>query len=232
VILVPPFEEAMAHFIHSGTCRVFCSPEGTAGIGPTRQWILDYCTEQGEDKVLMLDDDLVFARRRKDNAALFQTATDADIINAFQEVELLLDTYHHVAIGVREGGNRRLEDHTYNGRTLRALAYRVDKLRELDIRFDRAEFMEDFTVALDLLTRGHKNISINWLVQNQNGSNLAGGCSTYRTMERQAESALALKKRFPDFVNVVTKKTKTAWGGQERIDVIIQWKKAYDSGQP
>jgi hypothetical protein len=91
--------------------------------------------------------------------------------------------------------------------------------------------MEDFHVSLSLLTKGLPNMSINWMVQNQNGSNLAGGCSSYRTPERHAESALALKRRFPDFVNVVTKKTKTAWGGQERIDVIIQWKKAIAHGQ-
>jgi hypothetical protein len=68
------------------------------------------------------------------------------------------------------------------------------------------------------------------MVQNQAGSNLAGGCSTYRTMESQSKAAHALKERFPEFVNIVQKQTKTAWGGQAREDVIIQWKAAYAEG--
>jgi len=50
-------------------------------------------------------------------------------------------------------------------------------------------------------------------------------------MEAQDRAARALKERFPDFVTLVKKKTKTAWEGQERTDVIIQWKKAYEWGR-
>jgi hypothetical protein len=49
-------------------------------------------------------------------------------------------------------------------------------------------------------------------------------------MESQSKAAHALKERFPEFVNMVQKQTKTAWGGQARTDVIIQWKAAYAEG--
>lgn len=223
-----PFDEQSA-YEHIGA-ELLVTPPEIKGIGPTRQWLLDYAHAQKEDKILMLDDDLVFAIRRHDDPTKFNTCTDQDIEALFADIEFQLDSYPHVSVGAREGGNRRTEKYCDNTRTLRALSYRVDALREYNIRFDTAEFMEDFTVSLELLTRGQTIRSINWMVQNQNGSNLAGGCSIYRTMERQAEAALALKKRFPNFVNVVTKVTKTAWGGQERTDVIIAWKKAYAYG--
>ena len=56
-----------------------------------------------------------------------------------------------------------------------------------------------------------------------------GGCSTYRTMELQGAAAEKLAAKHHPFVKVVIKKTKTAWGGAERKDVIVQWKKAYQS---
>ena len=206
---------------------ILCAP----GIGHARQAAVDYCVKMGENKLFMLDDDLTFALRRTDKPELFTTPTDFDIVNCFEEVQNLLDDSHHVAIAPREGGNRRTDNFVYNNRALRALAYRVDTLQKEGIRFDDAELMEDFTVQLRLLLKGYPHCSINWMVQNQGGSNTTGGCSTYRTMESQAKAAHALKERFPDFVTLTQKKTKTAWGGQERTDVIIQWKKAYEWGR-
>ena len=71
------------------------------------------------------------------------------------------------------------------------------------------------------------NVCLNEWVHNQGGSGSAGGCSTYRTPEIQAEAAHKLHEHHRPFVKVVKKTTKTAWGGGERTDVIVQWKKAY-----
>lgn len=216
-------------YARTGLPTVVCPHRG---IGRVRQWILDYCLAMGEPKVLMLDDDLVFAQRRPDNPALFRNADDNEILRAVNDVEVQLGAYAHMSIAPREGGNRRPEAYIVNTRMLRALAYRVDTLHEENIRFDQMEFMEDFYVSLSLLTRGYQSLTVNYMVQNQNGSNLPGGCSTTRTMERQAEAAVALNAAFPQFVSVVTKKTASAWQGQERKDVTVQWKRAYESATP
>jgi hypothetical protein len=196
------------------------------GIGPTRQWIIDNAKS---DKIVMLDDDLVFAKRREDEPTKFREASLADVSLLFDSISSYLDQFAHVGVSTREGGNRDTSDTVLNTRLLRILAYRTDVLRKQAIRFDRLEFMEDFDVTLQLLRAGYPNIRINWIVHNQRSSNAPGGCSTYRTLEKQAQAARGLAKLHSEFVDTVVKKTKTAWNGQERTDVRIQWKSAFDS---
>jgi hypothetical protein len=202
------------------------TPQHINGIGPTRQWIIDNAKS---DKIVMLDDDLVFAKRREDEPTKFREASLADVSLLFDSISSYLDQFAHVGVSTREGGNRDTSDTVLNTRLLRILAYRTDVLRKQAIRFDRLEFMEDFDVTLQLLRAGFPNIRINWIVHNQRSSNAPGGCSTYRTLEKQAQAARGLAQLHPEFVDTVVKKTKTAWNGQERTDVRIQWKSAFDS---
>jgi hypothetical protein len=91
--------------------------------------------------------------------------------------------------------------------------------------------MEDFDVTLQLLTKGFSNFNISTIIQGQGSSNAAGGCSTYRDAQRQAEGAHGLAALHPEFVRVRTKKTNwSGWGSAERTDVTISWKKAYEKG--
>jgi hypothetical protein len=200
-------------------------PSDCRGIGKVRQWVV----ENAGPKVVMLDDDLRFAIRRNDDPTKFRDATSEQVATMFKSISAALDVYAHVSVSTREGGNRCIEDYVWDTRLLRVLAYRTDVLRNEDISFDRIPVMEDFDVTLQLLRKGYSNVAINWMVQDQLGSNLAGGCSTYRSPELQAAAAHGLKLLHPNFVTVVTKQTKTAWQGQERTDVKIQWKKARDS---
>lgn len=198
------------------------------GIGPTREWI---CSQAASKKIVMLDDDLVFARRREDDPTKFRPAIPADISTLFGSIDALLDQYAHVGVSTREGGNRDTSDYAYNTRLLRILAYNVDVLHDEAIRFDRIEFMEDFDVTLQLLRAGYPNVKINWIVHNQRSSNAPGGCSTYRTLDKQRDAAYRLASLHSEFVDTVVKKTKTAWNGKERTDVRIQWKAAFDSAR-
>ena len=62
-------------------------------------------------------------------------------------------------------------------------------------------------------------------------SNADGGCSSYRSLELQEKTSNKLKDKFPEFVTVVKKKTKTGWNNiGERVDVRIRWQKAYKTG--
>jgi TET-Associated Glycosyltransferase len=207
------------------------TPPEINGIGPTRQWIIDYATLRGIEKIVMLDDDLVFATRRIDEPTKFREATHDELGLLFARIDSYLDKFAHMGVATREGGNRDTSDTVLNTRLLRILAYRTNVLCNEGIRFDRLEFMEDFDVTLQLLRRGYPNLKINWIVHNQRSSNAPGGCSTYRTLEGQSKAASGLHSLHPEFVSVVTKKTKTAWNGQERQDVRIQWKAAFDSAR-
>ena len=221
-------EELTAHEMHPGL-RMVVSHE-VKGIAQKRQWILDETLRCGENKVVMLDDDLVFARRRLDDLTKFVGSTDHDLEVMFTQISKLLDEYSMIGVAGREGANRKTDALLFNTRLMRVLGYRADTLKELGIRATVADVMNDFGVVLELLTRGHPVANINWIVQNQNGSDTSGGCSTYRTSEVQTAAAQALHDRFPQFVKIVQKETKTAWGGKPRTDVIIQWKEAYKYG--
>ena len=111
---------------------------------------------------------------------------------------------------------------------MRILGYNLRVLREEGIQYN-TPFMEDFDVTLQLLRLGYPNLIHNWMVQNQGGSNSAGGCSEHRTLEKHGKAAERLAALHPGFVKVVEKQTKTAWGGLPRKDVVVQWRKAYAS---
>ena len=227
ITVVVPVDEYSIYRDWTGSNIKIVAPDIPKGIGHARQW----CCDQEPIKCLMLDDDLVFATRRGDEPTKFRDAKDKEIIQALSEMGRALNTYSHVGMATREGGNRMTEPWDYNTRLLRILGYRTDIMRELGVRFDAIPVMEDFFVSLSLLTAGTQNAKLNWMVQNQGGSNTEGGCSQYRTPEVQAAAAHVLHERFPKFVKVVEKTTKTAWGGGTRTDVTVYWKKALASAE-
>ncbi len=209
-------------------------PPSVNTIGKVRQHIIQtHDVEAYGPKLIMLDDDLKFATRRKDDPSKFLTATPKEIEQCFAFVEKILGWYAHAGIVAREGGNRSagagpVVECT---RLLRALAYDVTVLRKHKVKFDRLIVMEDFDVALQLLRLGYSNAAVTAWCQDQGSSSAPGGCSTYRTMEKQREGAEGLVKLHAPFVKLVEKTTKGAWNGQTRTDVMVYWKKAYVSSK-
>jgi hypothetical protein len=222
VMVVSP-KEVVAYSARFGADNVV--PVAAKGIGKVRQRIIDIC----DGPVLMLDDDLSFFARREDDPTKLRKATPEDVTAMVGAMAATLEDCAHAAIAVREGANRNTDPVIYNTRCLRALGYNATILKGHDIRFDRLPVMEDFDVALQLLRKGFRSVTLNRWAQDQGTSNAPGGCSTYRSREVQAQGARGLAKLHPDFVTVVTKETKGAWGGGSRTDVRVAWKKAYES---
>lgn len=210
--------------------EILRTPKGLSGIGPTRQWIVDnHDVHKYGGKMCMLDDDLRFAKRRTDDPSKFTDMSALDFADMFRCISETLETYAHVGVCAREGGNRN-HHNMLSTRMLRVLAHDVRVLKKEGIRYDELPVMEDFNVCLRLLRAGYPNIVLAaWTQDNVGGSNSSGGCSTYRTMELQAQGAQMLYERHPNFVKLVQKTTKTAWGGGTRTDVQVQWKNAYRS---
>ena len=198
------------------------------GIHETRQWIVD---NAAGDKVIMMDDDLDFACRgyRKDNPLYLSRATPEDLYKAVYWMYDQLNDFALAGLGAREGNNRKPTSTDKCSRMMRAWGLRKDVFCNHGIRFDRVNGIEDFDVILQFLENGYENIISNVYVTNQAGSNTAGGCSTFRTLEYQKQQAELLQSLHPQFVKTVQKETKTAWGGAIRTDVNVQWKKAFNS---
>jgi hypothetical protein len=207
-------------------------PSEITTIAATRDWIVEFAIRMRYDKLLMLDDDLDFAIRREDEPTKFRVPTHEELEYMFVFIEALLNDYAHVGISGREGANRNTNKLVHNTRMMRILGYAPRVLQQHNIKFNQGPgLMEDFRVTLELLTRGYKNVLVNSFVHNQPGSQSPGGCSEYRTPDRQKQSAEALADAFPEFVRVVQKASKN-WKGQwegMRYDVNIRWKDAYNS---
>lgn len=206
-------------------------PPEIKNLHQTRQHLLEN-TDTGYD--LQMDDDLVFSARRTDEPTKFRPMEEEDFTDMFAGILDALDEgAAFVGVSHREGANRNTERFLYATRQMRVHAFSPKKLRELRVRWDilRSPGPEDFAMLLQLLTCGCANVVLNSWVHNQGGSNVDGGCSLYRTPDVHADACHQLAELFPKFVKVVKKETKGSWGGGERTDVRIQWKKAYEHGR-
>ena len=221
--------QAREKHLYKQYANILVLPSKIETISPTRQYVMKWAQKQGIKKLCMLDDDLRFDIRRMDEKGKFYVASEKDVVKLFKEIEKRLDKYAHVGVLAREGGNRVLEPVRECTRMMRVLAYQVDTFFENKINFDRVIHQQDFDVTLQLLRKGFKNLVLCEWVQGQGSSNAPGGCSHYRTIESQSSNASKLAELHPGFVKVVEKETKGAWGGGKRLDVLVQWKKAYES---
>lgn len=224
--VVVPEEEELYRRKSPGIGVLVC-PE--KGIANTREWIL---WNADDDKILMMDDDLRFDVRRMDEPTKFYKTEELDRSLMLDEVDELLDSYAHGAIAHREGANRDARPFKEGGRMLRALAYRTDILKKHDIHFNRIRYMEDFDVALQMYQLGYQSGIVNSYCQGQAASSAEGGCGAEgRGPEQQEEAAFGLWELHPDFVTVVTKPPIKSgwWGDRERVDVRVEWAKAFKS---
>lgn len=218
-----------------GKKQLLALPPTIKRLSPTRQWVLDTTPDS---RFVLFDDDLAFAARRRDDYTKFLHASPADINKMLNRFYDLLSDYVHVGLMAREGGNRVPVDAKGKPvplleatRMMRVLGYKTGHVRALGARFDRLPTKQDFDMTLQLLRRGAPNAVITAFVHNQAGSNTEGGCSVYRNEAMMAKSAEGLRKLHPEFVKVVRKETKTSWGGGERVDVQVAWKKALQSAE-
>ena len=228
----PQAAEVAANISKSGpgVVTVAVLPQGIENIGQTRQWIMEHATEE---VVIMMDDDLAFACRgkRDDNPLYLSPCDNEDVYDMVSWMNWNVDRHYRLAgISAREGNNRKTEEFEYCARMMRAWAIHRQAFFDIGARFDNLPCIEDFDVILHFLVNGYENIINNTYTTNQAGSNASGGCSTYRTLEVQADAARALQAKYPGIVKAVEKTTKGAWGGGTRTDVNIQWKKAFKQG--
>jgi hypothetical protein len=198
------------------------------GIGATRAWIL---RQWKGDKVMMLDDDMYFYRRKHMESPKLKRAKPKHLRKMFARVEELLEDYPMVGLSARQGNNNVDHEFVTCTRAMNAYAFDVDVILK-NVALGRVPVMEDFDITLQLLRAGYANAVLYKYCWNQVGSNASGGCSEYRTAEVQSKAAHKLKKLHPEFVTIVEKKAKTTWTGmQTRTDVRIAWQKAFRSSK-
>jgi hypothetical protein len=185
-----------------------------------------------ENSFLALDDDLKFQVHRDDFSDKLIPASNAEVSLMLEHVEDCLTKYVHVGIADRASASRQIGPGvltTYNKRISGALGYR--KTEYLACEHERVKCMQDFDLTLQLLRRGFVSACINRWCRDAGITQAPGGCSDYRTHEMHAASAHRLAELHPGFVRLVQKKNKTGGDFGTRTEVVISWKKAYESSQ-
>lgn len=208
---------------------VLLSP--TTGIADKRQWIVENHDRKLGNVVMMLDDDFIFAERRKDEPSKFIKVTTAEQWDTMMDrAERMMDFVAWGGISSRGGANRIVSPYRFISRINGAMLLNLD-LTDTSFRFDKTTLMEDFSMGLQHLTRGYPTMLLNMFTyDDSHGPNADGGCSSYRDAALQLEAVMELQEMFPDFVSIVS---RPGWKGMgpTRPDVRIQWAKAYQYGQ-
>ena len=199
-------------------------PDEIDNIGKTRQYIIDNSTDK---TLLFLDDDLKFFKRL-DNTTKLKPCEQNQFIELYNWFkEKLEQGFPMVGLSSQQGNHLHKGNEIQLSRIFSVYALNIEILKKFNIRFDEMELMEDFNVALRLIKNGFLTVINTQFAHGQKSSNAKGGCSEYRNLERQSKAARTLVKRHSPFVKLVKKKTKSWEGMQEREDVMIYWKKAY-----
>lgn len=187
---------------------------------------------------VVIDDDLRLAVRGPTGRLLNISAEYTEqhraevVTGMLQEIEELLEKgWLHGGVSARQGNNHVENSYKVATREMRFHFYNSEVIRQLGYDFRRTVTKQDLDFTLWMLRRGLPNIVLFHYTQEQCGNNVKGGCSLYRNDTVLREGAERLAQLHTDYVKVVEKNPKKAWGGQPRVDVNIQWLKAYEDGK-
>lgn len=218
-------------------------------LGQARDWLMDYCNDNKIRYAIQVDDNVVFGAH-SENGKVSLKYRLLTIRNNFSEkhqtmiytsmfmwmLDSLRDGYGVVGVSHRSGNNRKTNEVDENTRLFAVWGIDVRKYFKVGAKFSDNPFKEDFHMQLAFLTNGIKTICNNcYTFDKARGANQTGGCSIYRNLDNVNKGSEFLKAAYPQFVTIVEKKSDN-WSNlgdeQETIlrkEVIVHWKKAYDS---
>jgi hypothetical protein len=198
--------------------------DGEYGIGYKRQFIMETAPEK---YIFQMDDDCTFAVRKKGKLI---RAKKLDVMGMFM---LLIRWIKHERlgqVGMSFRGLNFTQEVDFQEVQNVYSVWCIDRelFNKLGLRCDHAPLLTDMQITLGLISSGYKNrVSYKYAVHQTPGRK--GGCATYRSREKQAESVLKVHELFPKFTKVFKRKPKDEdW---RVYDLKVRWKDAYRIGE-
>lgn len=223
--------------------------EGCTNLGEARDWLMSYCRARGIKYAVQIDDNVLFAARAARGGKVEWSNKLLNIRNNFTSDDqtriyvsmfqwmlgALRGGYGFCGVSHRSGNNRKSSPTEENTRLFAVWGISVEKYWRVGARFADNPFKEDFHMQLAFLSSGIKTICNNcYTFDKARGANATGGCSIYRNLTNVNRGSELLKQYYPDFVSLV-EKTNDNWsnleGADKRLEVVVHWKKAFDSSQ-
>jgi len=193
----------------------------------TRDIMLDYAIKKDYTHYIMLDDDIRFAIRPY-LSGVYRTSTKETFEKMINEVIAICDNeYPITGIVARQFSNNFNMLYRENQRIIQLMCIHIPTIKKDRVYFNALNLscMSDYYFVLSYLKKGYKNKVITMYTRDDK-MQTEGGCSVYRTPKMVSNSAIKLYRAFPDCVTLAYKNTGT-WK-EERIDVKMQWKKAFN----
>lgn len=205
--------------------NVVVQPDDGMTIAAKRAWIM---ATWRDEKIVMMDDDLVFFRKRTDDPTRLVSAEPADISLYLEQMERWLSPMvPHAGFGSRLMNNRRPPGWSGPSRMQYVLGYHLPTVRE-ECELGRIETREDMDYVLQLLRRGLPNkVCDSLVVEQSRGYGAKGGASGERTAQGSNDDAELLARLHPGYVRVVKKEYQK----HPRREVVCQWGKALRDGE-
>jgi hypothetical protein len=206
---------------------VIAQPDPTMTIAQKRKWIIEEWHRRGHEKILMLDDDLIFSTRISANGTRLRPIQGVELIREFARIEEKLSpACPHAGFGQRQGNNNVARGWKSPGRMMYSLGYFLPIVAK-ECELGRIETREDFDLSLQLLRKGYPNAIWNTTVADQHKYDAPGGVTNERTVESSNADALKLAELHPGYVTTVQKDYEAS---VPRIEVICRWKSALEDG--
>jgi hypothetical protein len=225
--IVCPDNEAVCLAYENPDVEVVVQPDPTWRIAQKREWIVREWLRAGYSKIMMVDDDLRFAKRMNPDYWRLRQIQGEALIPEFERIaDKLGPEFPHVGFGLRWNNNRiKTVGWKSPGKLIQAVGLYLPIVVK-ECRFDLVELREDLCVTLQLLLKGYPNAIWPGTVVDQR-YDAPGGCSTYRTVEMNSAEAEKFARLFPEYVSVVERN----YNAMSRKEVIVRWGKALKDGQ-
>lgn len=232
--LVCPLDELTLH----KDVNVIGVPQYVDNYSRKMKWIVEDGMQDGNDKAVILDDDLIFSRRitHPDGRPGLKTVEshelDEYMPQLFGYIEFLLNDTALVGVHPRQFGHTQPLPFKVNGKVIcvqginRKLVGKIPEMAKYPI-------LSDVVLNATLLSRGVGNKIITSFCQDWGPSQATGGCSSYRTVEMQREACKWLAGRFGPHIKYVEKESKDEWltdEGGKRPDFTGQWQSLFNAG--
>lgn len=200
--------------------NVISCPVQGKGMSVLRQWMMDFAS-RSSSKLIMLDDDLRFFRRREDMR--ITVSSPSEIEEAIHWLVQSLDEFVQCGLSERSFDWSQSALHKEDCKCIQAVGYNLNTLESSGARFDKEVppdfFMEDYHMSIQLLKSGFSN-RVSLVHRYSSVFNAPGGVSSFRSEESVHRTAHLLAELHEE-VEVISRTYKSL----PRIDVKIPWKK-------